>query len=550
MNLLRYLFRESKTLLLIAIIAAVISGAAGASMAKIISDGVVEGGRHSGAAVLFFGLCLIYFSAKSCSEISLMHLVQTSILRMRVDLSRKILALPLKRLQAIGKAELFAVLTNDISTFVQAFQTLPLVFGNGLIIASCFVYMAWLSWKLFAVLATFVLASLVAYALLERIPLRRLTVLRERLDMLYEHFRNLIEGSKELQLNAQRGAHFVDGVVAPDAITFKHIFLGAMSRYTWLTNVGLILFYVMIGALLFAVPAWLLQPAGVIATYVLLLMFLIRPISDMMLSLPVLRQAGVSLAKLEQLEQAQEATGPAPLTSDPFSSDGTLHLELRGVCHHYPGPIEDNTFMLGPLDLSVGGGEVVFIVGGNGSGKTTLALLLLGFYEPERGIIVLNGVPLTTANIGNYRRYFSAVFSDFHLFEPLLTADSPELSERAQRYIERLQMGHKVKVDGGRFSTTRLSAGQRKRLALVSAYLDDRPVCVFDEWAADQDPAFKKVFYTELLPELKSRGKTVIVITHDDSYFRCADRTIKLEDGKLCRIDRGEPVTSPVAVIA
>ena len=147
--------------------------------------------------------------------------------------------------------------------------------------------------------------------------------------MLYEHFRNLIEGSKELQLNAERGAHFVDAVVAPDAVTFKHIFLGAMSRYTWLTNVGLILFYVMIGALLFAVPAWLLQPAGVIATYVLILMFLIRPISDMMLSLPVLRQAGVSLAKLEQLEHAQEGDWPGAL-------DGRSVFHRRNVTPRTP----------------------------------------------------------------------------------------------------------------------------------------------------------------------------------------------------------------------
>ena len=75
--------------------------------------------------------------------------------------------------------------------------------------------------------------------------------------------------------------------------------------------------------------------------------------------------------------------------------------------------------------------------------------------------------------------------------------------------------------------------GPRGGLALVCAYLDDRPIYLFDEWAADQDPNFKRVFYTELLPELKARGKTVIVITHDDAYFDVADRVVRLEDGRL-----------------
>ena len=92
----------------------------------------------------------------------------------------------------------------------------------------------------------------------------------------------------------------------------------------------------------------------------------------------------------------------------------------------------------------------------------------------------------------------------------------------------------------GVFSTTRLSRGQRKRLALVTAYLEDRPIYLFDEWAADQDPLFRRVFYQRLLPELKRRGKTVVAVTHDDRYFDAADQLIKLEEGKVVKTLRHE----------
>ena len=168
---------------------------------------------------------------------------------------------------------------------------------------------------------------------------------------------------------------------------------------------------------------------------------------------------------------------------------------------------------------------------------TTFAMLLLGLYEPEKGHVRLNGAAVDETNLHAYRQQFSAVFADFHLFEQLLTAGDGESQIRANHYLNVLQMQHKVKVENGRFSTINLSTGQRKRLALVSAYLEDRPIYLFDEWAADQDPVFKRVFDTELLPDLKARGKTVIVITHDDAYFSCADRIIKVEDGKIREIE-------------
>ncbi|SDM20561.1 putative ATP-binding cassette transporter [Franzmannia pantelleriensis] len=81
------------------------------------------------------------------------------------------------------------------------------------------------------------------------------------------------------------------------------------------------------------------------------------------------------------------------------------------------------------------------------------------------------------------------------------------------------------------------------------AYLEDRPFLVFDEWAADQDPLFKEVFYREVLPELKRMGKAVLVISHDDRYFPLADRLVRLESGKLrlAEPSASEASVSPVA---
>ena len=90
-----------------------------------------------------------------------------------------------------------------------------------------------------------------------------------------------------------------------------------------------------------------------------------------------------------------------------------------------------------------------------------------------------------------------------------------------------------MRIEDGRLSTVDLSTGQRKRLALVLALLRDRPVFVFDEWAADQDPEFRDAFYNQVLPELKRRGKTVICVTHDDGFFHLADREVVFADGRV-----------------
>src|SRR5262249_13952577 len=206
--------------------------------------------------------------------------------------------------------------------------------------------------------------------------------------------------------------------------------------------------------------------------------------------------------------------------------------ELEGVRFAYADASE-NGFVLGPLDFTLRRGEIVFLVGGNGSGKSTFVKVLTGLYPPQAGVIRLDGHCITETKREWLHGHFSVVFSDFYLFDRLLGLEASDLDARTREYLVQLELDDKVEVHRGTLSTTALSQGQRKRLALLTAFLEDRPIYVFDEWAADQDPHYREIFYQRLLPDLRARDKTIVVISHDDRYYHLGDRLVKLEYGEL-----------------
>nr|WP_255537161.1 ATP-binding cassette domain-containing protein [Methylocystis sp. Sn-Cys] len=208
-------------------------------------------------------------------------------------------------------------------------------------------------------------------------------------------------------------------------------------------------------------------------------------------------------------------------------------MELSKITHLYRSEESEVRHQLGPINLRIDPGALLFVTGGNGSGKTTLALILLGLFPPDDGEIKLGGRRVTYENRESYRQNFSAVFADAYVFDSLLGYSGIESQARAQEMLVALKLENKLQIKDGRFSTTELLRGQRKRLALLTAYVEDRPFYLFDEWAAEQDPQFRDVFYHQLLPELKARGKTVIVITHDDRYFHIADQVLRMHAGKI-----------------
>lgn len=546
MTLLRFLIRYSPAMVIWTSVAALLSGACNAGLIAMINSALGAGGNPSFTLIAgFAALGLGRIVTNAVAQITLSHFSQATTARLRQDLVRKILAVPLRQLEELGTPKLMVALTEDILEITQATLSIPIFAVNFAVLLGGAVYLAWLSLPVLLAMVAFAIVGAISYRLMIRSGFGHLTAAREGQDRLFRHFRALTEGIKELKLHRVRRAAFLaEDVASAAAVCQKHN-VAAELRFILAQNWNQLLFLVVIGLILFLLPRMENISPQTLTGYIIATLYLMGPLAGLLGSLSVFGRANVSLRKVEELGLALAAHSDEHRAAAPVpDTEAFQSLELRDVTHHYYREREDDHFVLGPINLTFRPGELVFLVGGNGSGKSSLAKVIAGLYPPAGGEIRLNDRVVTDANRDDYRQCFSTVFSDYFLFDRITGAALTGNDERARDYLGRLHLNHKVSIKDGAFSTTQLSQGQRKRLALLCAYLEDRPFYLFDEWASDQDPLFKDVFYTQLLPELKSRNKAVLVITHDDRYFSRADRLIRLDYGKIAAEGDG---TSAVA---
>ena len=534
MKLFLFLINYSRRLVLIALFIGIVSGICNAAFIAVINAALKSPESPSPFLLKsFVGLCLLLPLTRLISELLLARMGQKALMDLRLRLSRRILGAPLRYLEEVGSHRLLAALADDVPVITNALVALPVLAINVAVIVSGLVYLGWLSFGLLLMLLSVVAVGVVTYQLPVIKAMQHIRAAREQNDSLFNHIRSLISGIKELKLHGQRRKAFLDRELEPTAASFQKSNLRAMMIFSVAATWGQLLVFMVIGLIVFGIPLWKSTNSLILAGYSLTLLYLMSPFQIVMNFVPIIGRAGVALQKLERLGLQLAEKANEPLDQLALQPADWQRLELNRVTHSYHREAEEDTFVLGEIDLTFSPGELVFIVGGNGSGKTTLVKLLIGLYPPESGEVLLDDEVVTDETRDSYRQLFSVVFSDFHLFESLLGLETSELDEQAREYLRQLQLNHKVKVIDGQLSTTDLSQGQRKRLALLTAYLEDRPFYVFDEWAADQDPYFKEIFYLDLLPALKARGKTIIVISHDDKYYYVADRLIKLDYGKI-----------------
>lgn len=521
----------------LALAAGVLSGAASAAFIAVIGAALSSGPQPWWLLAAFAALCLLLPLFRFLSNVLLLRLSERTQFELRLDLCRRILSTPLRRIEEIGSPRMLAALTDDVGTIVVAFMNLPLLLMQLTVVVGCLIYMGLLSWELLLVVLGFLLLGGITYQLPMLRAQRYFRLVRESWDRQFRQFRGLTDGIKELKLHGSKRRAFIDEELVATARERMGYRIRAAVVHSVAASWGQALFFIVIGLVLFGLPELGRFDSRVLVGFTLAILYMLAPLDFLFSVMPSLNACGVAIRQVEDLGLSLAAAGSEPANGAPRGNLGWHQIELVGVTHSYRREGEDHPFTLGPLDLAIRPGECLFLVGGNGSGKTTLAKLVTGLYVPESGEIRLDGHPIGDGEREAYRQLFSAVFSDFYLFDRLMGLEPVQLEQQAQGYLRKLDLAHKVKIREGVFSTLDLSQGQRKRLALLNAYLEDRPIYLFDEWAADQDPVFKEIFYRQLLPELKARGKTAVVISHDERYYFAADRIIRLEEGKLKKVE-------------
>jgi putative pyoverdin transport system ATP-binding/permease protein len=534
MKIIRLLLKNSGKTFYLAAICSFISGASNSGVIAIINYALAHFPDLSAwLSWLFLVLCLVFSGFQAITLTLLARLSQEIIYNLRFQMAESILACPLQHLETIGQPKLLANLTEDITAIASATVRLSEMIVNLTLLLGIFIYFWWLSPWLFVSILVLIIASYIFYSWLERRGYQYFSLARQNQDNLYGNFRSITEGIKELKLNRSKRHAFLNQDLRTSATGAKIYFIKAMSIFSFTGSFGLVVFFLPIGLLLFVVPQFTELSVGVISGYTLAILYLILPMEGILNAMPEITKANVALENIESLKLSlsEKTIEPNFPTGSNFDDNWTS-LELVDINHAYRGEKEEHQFTLDNINLQFKPGELVFIVGGNGSGKSTLIKLITGLYTPDRGQILLNNLTVQDDNREWYRQQFSVVFYDFYLFERLLGIEANRETE-IQNYLNLLEIEHKVTVKDGNLSTTNLSQGQRKRLALLTAYLEDRPIYVFDEWASDQDPVFKEIFYKKLLPQLKNRGKTVIAVSHDDRYFTECDRIIKLDYGRI-----------------
>lgn len=446
----------------------------------------------------------------------------------RMKIVNHILRSPYAQFEKIEKGRIEATLNNDTETMSRFVNILISGITSAVTLICCFIYLGYLN--IYILLLTVLIISVIStiYYLVGRYANKIGEESRDLQSIFFNFINDLIGGFKELSLNKSKNHEFLEDMKnscdkyrvkrSKSSLAFANMFV-----------IGELLFTLAIGAIALIFPLILTIKSTSVASYVFILLYMTGPVHGILDTIPSAIEVRISLKRINSLINELSVLDNNKLGNEGSDIKDNFNLELHEIEYEYDKE-DGKGFKVGPIRHKFNSGEITFIIGGNGSGKSTLAKLLTGLYEPTKGFITLDDNKIEQKDLSEN---YSTIFSDFYLFDKLYGIEWQRKEEEIHKYLEILQLDKKVDIKDGKFSTTKLSTGQKKRLALLVSYLEDKPIYLFDEWAADQDPEFRLFFYNTLLPELKERGKCVIAITHDEKYFYLADKFIKMDMGKI-----------------
>ena len=531
--------RESSAIRRSVVFAVVFSSLANSALLTIINAAATApagSGFHLRLLLLFTVALLLYIQCLRYSTRTMNRLMSDVVHAMRIRFTAKLARAELPALEAMGKSDILNAVTAEATFLADSGALIANALQAALVVLFAAAYIAYLSWIAFAITLGCMVLSVVTIQSMRKSTSSLNRRARSQEVEFLTRITHLIEGFKETKLHAQRGLE-LQGDISRSSAESASLRVAAKDLVTDRTILAQSSWYVAIALVVFLLPRFLTADSLPAVTTAIL--FIIGPqtlwinaTSHFVRCEDATRVIRRLEAALDQFHVSDRRWSLAAATAGIPTPMPMGEIRVEGVQYSYAVQPGDAAFTVGPVSFTMHSGQIVFLVGGNGSGKSSLLKILAGLYPMQTGEITVAGNAVDARSIANYRQLIAPVFADFHLFDRLYgLLDAPR--ERIESLLEEMQLEKKLRIDGDRFSTLELSTGQRKRLALIVALMDDRPIFLFDELAADQDPEFRAYLYTVLLPRLRAEGRLVIAATHDDRYFHLADLVVHMEYGKV-----------------
>jgi putative pyoverdin transport system ATP-binding/permease protein len=491
--------------------------------------------RGQAFLIMVLGIAVFVITQKALMMMAA-TLAEGTVNRLRVDLLERLRSAELPEIEGLNRNEIYAAVNAEMQVISGGAPALMVIGQGALLVIMTLVYVAFLSlWAFALALGLVGIAAVLHLARARRIQ-EKFAEANRLETQLMDGFTDLIEGFKEVKLSTDRSDELARDVRSlSSAVATSR--LAARTAFATDFVISQTMFFLLTGLMVFVVPLFADIDSETLIKITTTSLFLIGPLSSTVSGIPVLQRVNSAAGAILALEAKLSELGRG--TVDGMRSFPSFErISLRGVSYHYSGQGQEPGFSVGPIDLDVRRGDVVFITGGNGSGKSTLLKLLTGLYVPTQGAITLNGTPVGPDTVAAYRNLIAAIFSDNHLFRKLYGI--PDIDPVvAEALFGLLELEGKARIVDRAFDKVALSGGQRKRLALIALLLEGRPICVFDEWAADQDPHFREKFYRVMLPELQAAGRTILAVTHDEKYFDVPElrvRRVHMEEGRVVTV--------------
>ncbi|MGB0523353.1 MAG: cyclic peptide export ABC transporter [Flammeovirgaceae bacterium] len=531
MRIIQLIFQTSWSKFLSSTLLSVISGITYTFFAKYLHEattGVLE--LNQGMVMNILMLLLISTVAAIGSIYFLSTLSEEIIHNFRMTISSKVLRSNFEEVERKG-GDIVPILTEEVNVIGRFVKQTPEFFTAITKMIGCMLYLFWVSWRFSLIISVSFVVILILILTLIPYVRKHEKILQDNRFFIFLYIRGLIAGLRELSLNSKHKKTYVNDIIDP--IGKKQVFHQMMLTvfHASTIKVGeLVSGAILLIALLLGAQYDLFNGAN-FQDFLIIILFLLPSLVCIVNVTQKFQLVDVTLKRIDAL-QLSDDLGVQPLEENHIDAT-TIFVSLENVSYSYYHK-DKLTFSLENINLQIHKNEVLFIIGGNGSGKTSLCKLICGLYQPKKGQILYKGnIPIHARNLNSYREFFTAIFSDSYVFDNLTYIEDDYFEKYAAKYVKLLALEHKVNLDNKVIDTIELSLGQRGRLSMLRALLENRDVYVFDEWAANQDFQFREVFYREIIPLLKSQGKIVVLISHDERYFDCADRLVKLENGQL-----------------